>query len=127
MKILFIGGTGVISSSCSKLCIEKGYELFLLNRENSFRQPPSKAKILKADINDINSVRALLAGHHFDSVVDWIAFNENEVAETRDLDNNSTIDIDKNGNLVSLTIEHAKSTVRIENFSFQQISKKEAA
>ncbi|RJP66736.1 MAG: DUF2283 domain-containing protein [Ignavibacteriales bacterium] len=57
----------------------------------------------------------------------YIAFNENEVAETRDLDNNSIIDIDKNGNLVSLTIEHAKSTVRIENFSFQQISKKEAA
>ncbi len=52
---------------------------------------------------------------------------QNEVAETRNLDNNSIIDIDKNGNLVKLTIEHAKSTVRIEDFSFQQISKKEAA
>jgi len=52
---------------------------------------------------------------------------QNEVAETRNLDNRFIIEINNNRNLVSLTIEHNKSTVRIENFSFQQISKKEAA
>ncbi len=79
MKILFIGGTGVISSSCTQLLIENGYELYLLNRGKSFRKPPSKAKIITADINDINSVKAELAGHQFDSVVNWIAFNEKDV------------------------------------------------
>lgn len=79
MKILFIGGTGVISSSCSELCVERGYELYLLNRGTSFRKPPYKANVLTADINDINSVRNVIANHQFDSVVDWIAFNENDV------------------------------------------------
>lgn len=79
MKILFIGGTGVISSSCTQLLIEKGCDLYLLNRGKSFRKPPSKANILTSEINDINSVRAALDNHHFDSVVDWIAFNENDV------------------------------------------------
>ena len=32
MKILFIGGTGLISSACSKLVVKRGMELFLLNR-----------------------------------------------------------------------------------------------
>lgn len=85
MKILFIGGTGVISSSCSELCIEKGYELYLINRGNSFRKPPSKAKILKANINDIGFVKSLLANYQFDSVVDWIAFNENDVKRDYEL------------------------------------------
>lgn len=79
MKILFIGGTGVISSSCSELCVERGYELYLLNRGTSFRKPHYKANILTADINDINSVKNVIANHQFDSVVDWIAFNENDV------------------------------------------------
>lgn len=90
MKILFIGGTGVISSSCSELCIEKGHDLYLLNRGSSFRKPPLKANILTADINDINSVRAVLANHHFDSVVDWIAFTENDVKRDYELFNGKT-------------------------------------
>ena len=79
MKILFIGGTGVISASCSKLCIEKGYELVLLNRGNSFRTPPEGSKIITADINDKESVNKHLANEKFDAVVDWIAFLEKDV------------------------------------------------
>lgn len=90
MKILFIGGTGVISFSCSQLCIEKGYDLYLLNRSKSFRTPPPKAKLLTADINDINSVRSVLANHQFDSVVNWIAFNEDDAKRDYELFNGKT-------------------------------------
>ncbi len=79
MKILFVGGTGVISSSCSELCIEKGFDLFLLNRGKSFRTPPQKAKLIQADISDIKSVESALNNQSFDVIVDWIAFNENDV------------------------------------------------
>ena len=79
MKILFIGGTGVISTSVSQLCIEKGFELYLLNRGKSSRQAPGGAKIITGDINDVASVKKLLEGHKFDSVVDWIAFTEDDV------------------------------------------------
>lgn len=85
MKVLFIGGTGVISTACSELCIERGYELFLLNRSKSFRTPPSKAKIINADIRDIQSVKTILAGEKYDVVVDWIAFTEENVRHDYEL------------------------------------------
>ncbi|MBS3944635.1 MAG: SDR family oxidoreductase [Melioribacter sp.] len=90
MKILFIGGTGVISSSCSELCIEKGFDLFLLNRGKSFRTPPQKAKLINADISDIKSVESALNNQSFDVIVDWIAFNENDVKRDYELFHNRT-------------------------------------
>ena len=51
MKVLFIGGTGNISTSVSKLCIQKGIDLFLLNR-GATGVKIEGAKEIKADIND---------------------------------------------------------------------------
>lgn len=79
MKVLFIGGTGIISSSCSQLCVEKGCELYLLNRGKNFRTPPADVKIIHADINDVDAVRSKLANEKFDAVVNWIAYNEEDV------------------------------------------------
>ena len=74
MKVLFIGGTGVISSACSSLAAERGFDLFLLNRGESFRMPPASAHILNADIRDNGAVRKALGTRDFDVVVDWIAY-----------------------------------------------------
>ena len=74
MKVLFIGGTGVISSACSRLALERGIELFILNRGNSIRPAPQGAKMLKGDIRDPAFARAALGGLSFDVVVDWIGF-----------------------------------------------------
>lgn len=81
MKLLFIGGTGVISSACSNLAIERGHELFLLNRSVSTKYPsPKHATILRADIHAAPEyLSALLAGHHFDAVVDFIAFSPQDI------------------------------------------------
>lgn len=81
MKLLFIGGTGVISSACRDLAIERGHELFLLNRSVSTKYPaPKYATILQADIHaDQQYLTALLAGHHFDAVVDFIAFSPQDI------------------------------------------------
>lgn len=88
MKVLFIGGTGVISSECSKLCIEKGMDLFLLNRGKSFRTAPEKARVINADIRDVDAVQKAIAGQSFDVVVDWIAFNEEHVKNDFQIFNN---------------------------------------
>jgi nucleoside-diphosphate-sugar epimerase len=79
LKILFIGGTGIISSACSQLAVEKGFDLFLLNRGQSRRVPPPEATILHGDIRDPESVRSMLAEHHFDVVVNWIAFTPEHI------------------------------------------------
>ena len=82
MKILFIGGTGLISSACSELAIECGHELFLLNRSASTMYPaPKHSTILQADVHaDSAHLSTLLAGHRFDAVVDFIAFTPEHIA-----------------------------------------------
>ncbi|MBI9070924.1 MAG: SDR family oxidoreductase [Melioribacteraceae bacterium] len=84
MKILFVGGTGIISSACSELCLEKGYDLFLLNRGESIRKAPDGVKQITADINNIEQCKSLLKEHQFDSVVSWIAYTPEHVK--RDLE-----------------------------------------
>jgi len=81
MKLLFIGGTGIISSACSALAAERGHELVLLNRSASTKYPPPKnATILQADVHaDSAHLSSLLAGHRFDAVVDFIAFTPEDI------------------------------------------------
>ncbi len=81
MKFLFIGGTGLISSACSELALERGHELFLLNRSASAKYPALKgATVLQADIHaDAAHLSALLAGQRFDAVVDFIAFSPQDI------------------------------------------------
>ena len=48
----------------------------------------------------------------------------NPVVETREISENIYIDIDEKGNLVSMTIEHAKENAGLWEFSYQEISRK---
>jgi nucleoside-diphosphate-sugar epimerase len=90
MKVLFIGGTGVISMECSKLAVKKGIDLYLLNRGKSLRGIPEGAKVITGDIHDAESVRLAIANHSFDVVVDWIAFKEEHVKTGYELFNGKT-------------------------------------
>ncbi len=74
MKVLFIGGTGIISSACSALAAAQGVELYLLNRGRSAREMPASAHLLQADIHAPQSAAQALQGHTFDVVVDWVAY-----------------------------------------------------
>ncbi|GGN94399.1 SDR family oxidoreductase [Saccharibacillus kuerlensis] len=74
MKALFIGGTGTISTEITKLLLQQGHELYLLNRGNRNNELPEGAKILQADINDESKVAELIADLEFDVVADFIAF-----------------------------------------------------
>jgi len=74
MKILFIGGTGVISTACTRLAIERNIDVTLLNRGRHSARSPAGANTLAVDIEDASAVSHALAGASFDAVVDWIAF-----------------------------------------------------
>jgi uncharacterized protein YuzE len=50
-----------------------------------------------------------------------IEFKSAEVAETRDLDENTLLDVDKEGRIVSMTVEHARERADIPRFSFEQV------
>ena len=79
MKVLFLGGTGVISSACSRLAAKRGIELYLFNRGQTERPIPEGAHILYGDIRDRASVKRALSDYTFDVVVNWIAFTPDHV------------------------------------------------
>ncbi|MCL6441950.1 MAG: SDR family oxidoreductase [Alicyclobacillus sp.] len=74
MKVLFIGGTGVISQAVSRLAVERGIELVLLNRGQHQAFVPEGARVIQGDIRQPELVKQALRGERFDAVVDWIAF-----------------------------------------------------
>jgi nucleoside-diphosphate-sugar epimerase len=84
MRVLFIGGTGVISSACAELAVEKDFELYLLNRGKTKRPVSKKARILLGDIRDRSSAEAALGNRTFDVVVNWVAFTPEHIK--RDLE-----------------------------------------
>ena len=51
----------------------------------------------------------------------YVQFNNNTVAETKDLDENATLDFDKDGYVVGMTLEHAKRFARVSDFSFEHV------
>jgi nucleoside-diphosphate-sugar epimerase len=85
MKILFIGGTGVISSACSSLCSERGYDLYLLNRGNSSLPEGINYKLLKGDIWNFDQVKSLISQHTFDVVVEWLGYSPDRVQQDYEL------------------------------------------
>src|SRR5215471_7265168 len=76
MRVLFIGGTGIISTACSELAIARGIDLTLLTRGQRTAGIPAGAKTLQVDINNAADV---LRNEQFDAVVDWIAFTPADI------------------------------------------------
>ena len=52
-----------------------------------------------------------------------VDFNDNEIALTQDLNENVLVELDKNGAVVSMTIEHAQQQTEVQSFSFNQVDK----
>jgi nucleoside-diphosphate-sugar epimerase len=86
LKVLFIGGGGIISSACAHLAVERGIDLYVLTRGRSTDRPlPPQATALRGDIRDPASVKGALGGRDFDAVVDWVAFTPEQVQADIDL------------------------------------------
>ncbi|MGC4069596.1 MAG: SDR family oxidoreductase [Polyangiaceae bacterium] len=73
MRVLFIGGTGIISTCVSRRAVASGIELYLLNR-GKHPVEIEGARRITADIDDRKAVAAALGDLEFDAVVDWVAF-----------------------------------------------------
>jgi len=80
LRVLFIGGSGVISSACSRVAVDSGIELHALNRGRSAARPlPPAVNVLRADIREPDSVGSVVNDREFDVVVDWVAFTPGHV------------------------------------------------
>jgi len=90
MKVLFIGGTGIISTAVSQLAVDKRLDLYLFNRGINNEFLPQGAKVIVGDINDYENAKEQLDKYEFDVVVDWIAFTPDDIERDIKLFKNKT-------------------------------------
>lgn len=83
MKILFIGGTGIISTACAELAVQQGLDLSLLNRGN--RPTIAGATQIVADISDVVASRIALGDTCWDVVVDFISFHPDDLKKRMEI------------------------------------------
>jgi nucleoside-diphosphate-sugar epimerase len=82
MRVLFVGGTGLISSACSRAAQEAGHELWLVTRGHSkLPAPVTVDRIITADATDAPELRAALKGKSWDVVVQWVGFLPDQAAD----------------------------------------------
>lgn len=79
MKVLFIGGTGTISTAISKKLLEQGCELYLITRGNRKNALPGNVNHIHVDIKDEEKVLEKIKDMSFDVVTDFIAFEPSQV------------------------------------------------
>src|ERR1700720_2058232 len=84
MDVLFIGGTGIVSSACTRLGLRRGIKLTLLRRGQHSADWLAGAETVQADVNDPSAVAQALRGRQFDVVVNFIAFTPTDIE--RDLE-----------------------------------------
>ena len=81
MTVLFLGGTGTLSTACSDLAVERGLDLTLVTRGRNDERAPAGAEVLHADVRDADALADVLGGRTFDVVVDWFAFTPDHVED----------------------------------------------
>ncbi len=81
MKLLLIGGTGTISTGVAEVALQKGIDLYILNRGSAARagRVHEGCTVLTADYFDADSVNAALKGYHFDCCIDFLMKNRGQV------------------------------------------------
>jgi len=80
MHVLFIGGTGLISTAIARQLLEAGQQVTLFNRGQSENRLPGGAEILQGDRKDYAAFEAAFADKTYDVVVDMVAFHPDDSA-----------------------------------------------
>ncbi len=83
MRVLFLGGTGVISYASVRLAAERGYQVTVVNRGRTGSRPvPDGVEVLTADVRDQASLAAAVAGRTFDTVCDFLSFTPDHLEQS---------------------------------------------
>src|SRR5262245_46996063 len=83
MKVLFVGGTGIISTACAQLALARGFHVTLLNR--SRREPLTGARQITADITDPAAAATAIGDQRWDVVADFLAYTPAEIEQRLEL------------------------------------------
>jgi len=79
MKVLFIGGSGIISTACTQLAAQRGMKLTLVNRGRHKVSLPAGVKSITVDVHDVAAAQKAFDGASYDVVVDWVAYTPKDI------------------------------------------------
>ncbi len=79
MNVLFIGGTGIISTEVVNKSLALGHEVTILNRGTHNDEVPEGVEIIIGHINHEDEVNQLLKGRHFDTIVEFVGFTVDDI------------------------------------------------
>ena len=86
LRVLFIGGNGIISSACSELAVRRGIDLTLMNRGQSTKRPPIEGvRHITGNAEDADSIREAVRGEEFDVVANFRSFSPDQVRADIDI------------------------------------------
>lgn len=85
MKLLLIGGTGVLSGSVVAESVKCGNEVTIVNRGNRKKNYPQGVNFIKADYHNQNLMSMKLKGLHFDAVIDFLCYTKEQIVYSVDL------------------------------------------
>src|SRR4051795_13160979 len=87
LRVLYLGGTGTISSSCVRLSVESGMSVSVLNRGNNSadRQLPEGVRWLTGDVTDDRSLLGAVGDQSFDAVVNFLSYDADDVRRMVDI------------------------------------------
>ena len=81
LKVVFLGGAGMIGSACAREAVEQGVELTVVTRGPAEKWPvPEGVRHLRGDVRDPEVLKELLSDAEFDAAVSWIGFNREQIA-----------------------------------------------
>ncbi|MYS21092.1 Nucleoside-diphosphate-sugar epimerase [Streptomyces sp. DvalAA-14] len=79
MRVLFLGGAGMIGSAAAAEAAARGAEVTVVTRSEPGRPPAEGVRALRADVRDPAALGAVLGGAEFDAVVNWVGFTPDDV------------------------------------------------
>lgn len=88
MKILIIGGTGVLSSAVTVEAMKQGIAVTMINRGR--RKMPEDIELIKADMNDQSTIVSKLGDRNFDAVIDFLCYTDAQTEKSVKLYSNYT-------------------------------------
>ena len=81
MNLLFLGGTGNISSSVTQLCLSRGDEVWIVTRGKNVLPQSGRIHSIVCDVNDPDALLQVLHGKTFDAAIDFICFTSQQAKE----------------------------------------------
>lgn len=85
MKLLLVGGTGVLSTAVTNEALKQGIKVSMINRGQKTDLIPKGVQLLKADVRNYDKIVRLLKGQKFDAVIDFVCFTEDQINYSFDL------------------------------------------